>query len=57
MTGVQTCALPIFPAMDTETVQKLRENITTGLQQAPEESKTFLKVLLEIIDRHLEEKK
>ena len=46
-----------LPAMDSDTVQKLKENITTGLQQAPEESKAFLKALLKIIDRHLEEKK
>ena len=43
--------------MDSDTVQKLKENITTGLQQAPEESKAFLNALLKIIDRHLEEKK
>ena len=46
-----------LPAMDSDTVQKLKENITTGLQQAPEESKAFLNALLKIIDRHLEEKK
>lgn len=46
-----------LPAMDRETTRKLREDISTGLQNAPEENKAFLKTLLKILERHLEGKK
>ena len=42
--------------MDRATTEKLRENISTGLLNAPKESQAFLKALLKIIDRHLEGK-
>ena len=45
-----------LPAMDRATTEKLRENISTGLLNAPKESQAFLKALLKIIDRHLEGK-
>ena len=43
--------------MDRETTRKLREDISTGIQNAPEENKAFLKTLLKILERHLEGKK
>ena len=45
-----------LPAMDRATTEELRENISTGLLNAPKESQAFLKALLKIIDRHLEGK-
>ena len=45
-----------LPAMDRATTDKLRENISTGLLNAPKEGQAFLKALLKIIDGHLEGK-
>ena len=45
-----------LPAMDRATTEKLRENISTGLLNAPPESQKFLKALLKIIDKQLEGK-
>ena len=43
-----------LPAMGLEDMEKLREQISTGLLQAPEEKKTFLEALLKMIDEHIE---